>query len=276
MMIRILLGVIFLFMYGCVPTKNYLPNEITTQFKTVDGVVIEKLDVSTLMSTDYKGSAKKDDRNEIIAIGITLSDKACANHKAQIISDAANWNLSTGSIAMIFAGAAAVIDSATTASHLAAGAATLTGVQSLANNEVYANALSTTILRAIDVSRSKARAKLLNGMENDNYSISLALIDLQEYHDACSLMSGLVEVTKALENRKPSTDELDLQITHLRKSISALTSTDPALVNPPTNPPVNPPRTQQLDVQPRVSPDIIKKLQELQAEKIQERAETLE
>lgn len=50
--------------------------------------------------------------------------------------------------------------------------------------------------------------------------MSTALIDLQAYHDSCSLMAGLVEVTKAFDNRRPSRIELDRDIAILKSQLA--------------------------------------------------------
>ena len=49
--------------------------------------------------------------------------------------------------------------------------------------------------------------------------MSIALIDIQTYHNSCSLVSGLVEITRALDNRKPSRDELERDIVVLKEEI---------------------------------------------------------
>jgi hypothetical protein len=61
-------------------------------------------------------------------------------------------------------------------------------------------------------------------MANSNYSMSVALIDIQAYHNSCSLMAGLVEVTKAFDNRKPSRNELERDIAILKDEIKNIDS----------------------------------------------------
>lgn len=215
----IVLLVIFL-VSGCeMLAKNYLPDEIMTQSKAEfineDGII----DLSKLDSTHY---SEKEKRNEVIAKAISLSDQKCTLHKAGIISNSNAWNVGTGTASILFAGTASVISHAQTASELAAAAAATTGVQSLVNKEVYADALGTTILRSIDISREKRKAVIEQGItkSNDEYPMSTALIDLQAYHDSCSLMAGLVEVTKAFDNRRPSRIELDRDIAILKSQLA--------------------------------------------------------
>lgn len=215
--------------------KNYLPDEIVTQssvsgsYLTEDGLI----DLSKITLSDFEGSSNKSKRNEIIAKAISLSDQKCTLHKAGILSNSNAWNVGAGTSAILFAGTASVIPHAQTAADLAAAAAAMTGIQSLVNKEVYADALGTTILRSIDVGRIKKKAVLESGMNSGDYSMSIALIDIQAYHDSCSLMAGLVEVTKAFDNRKPSRNELSRDIAILKDEIknisSSLTGIDAAI-----------------------------------------------
>ncbi len=205
---------------GCeMLAKNYLPDEIMTQseadFINEDGII----DLSKLNLKHY---SQKADRNEVIAKAISLSDQKCTLHKAGIISNSHAWNVGTGTASILFAGTASVISHAQTASELAAAAAATTGIQSLVNKEVYADALGTTILRSIDISREKRKAVIEQGMnkEPSDYSMSTALVDIQAYHDSCSLMAGLVEVTKAFDNRRPSRNELDRDIEILKNQLA--------------------------------------------------------
>lgn len=205
-----------LFMSGCAKiASNYIPDELITQGATSEKNYITKEGMIDLSKLDIK-KGDVDGRNEFIAKAISLSDKKCTNHKALIISNSNAWNVGTGTTAILFAGAASVVSHAKTAADLAAGAAAVTGIQALTNKELYGDMMGTTILRAIDVGREKKKAVILNGMSDAKYTLPTALIDLQAYHDSCSLMTGLVEVTKALDNRLPSKNELALDIKTLK------------------------------------------------------------
>lgn len=219
---QLILIMFYIVLNGCSSlAKSYLPDDITTQsnvsgsYVTEDGII----DLSKIVFSDYEGSGNKFKRNEIIAKAISLSDQKCTLHKAGILSNSNAWNIGSGTASILFAGAASVLSHAQTAADLAAAAAATTGIQSLVNKEVYADALGTTILRSIDIGRLKNKAVLEAGMKNNNYSMSIALIDIQAYHNSCSLMAGLVEVTKAFDNRKPSRNELVRDIEVLKEEI---------------------------------------------------------
>lgn len=172
-------------------------------------------------------NANKEQRKAFIAQAILSSDNKCTQHQATIISNGNAWNVSMGSLSMLLTGTAAVISHAQTAAELAAGATAVTGIQSIANEEIYANAMSTAIVRAMDVSRTKSRAvinqKILEEDDDDEkfYSLENALVDIQRYHSQCSFMAGLVEITKALEQRKLSSQELLYKQKQLENNIAS-------------------------------------------------------
>lgn len=203
-------------------TRTYLAEDVFVQptdsgkdYFTDD----EKIDLSKVKAADYDGASNTAKRNILISDMIALSNKKCTWHKATVMANANVWNIATGTATILFAGAASVLESAQTASEFAAAAAATSGIRSLANQEIYADALTTTILRAIDVHRAKKYAVISAGLSDNMYTIASAVRDVQAYHDACSLMAGLVEVTSALDNRKKSRSEVTRDIVSLEKAI---------------------------------------------------------
>ncbi|WP_137940122.1 hypothetical protein [Chitinivorax sp. B] len=236
-MTRLLILLVTISMVGCAHplerlAEAYIPDRVIQQKKSnivlggginlpvnADGAVdISKLDMAKLDADPNKASI----RNALISHVLSMSDDRCTMHKALIMSNANAWNIGTGSISILLAGASSVISHARTAAELAAGAAGVTGIQALANKEVYANAMATTVLRSIDVGREKTRAPLISGMSRADYSIAQAIIDLQTYHNSCSLMAGLVEISKSLENRPLSQSEIDSLILNTKANIDSL------------------------------------------------------
>lgn len=161
-----------------------------------------------------------DSLRNFVATGIALSDQKCEMHKALILSNANNWNVTAGTTSILLAGAASVVESANAASYLAAGAAATTGSQALVNKEIYNNALASTILRAIDTVRTKKRLVLENGIASNNYTSAKAILDLQDYHNSCSLMSGLVFINESISNRKPSKNEITEKINTITNELN--------------------------------------------------------
>lgn len=217
-----LIGMFTPLLFGCgILAQNYLPDALLTSnvdksmapYVTTDG----KVDLSTVDLAAYDSDAKG--RARFVATLVTLSDNKCEKHKATIMSNANNWNVASGTAAILFAGYASVARSAHAAANAAAAAAATTGIQGQFNQEVYQGKLSTAILRAIEVARTKAYAKVTKGLEAQNYPTVQLVGDISQYHASCSLMAGVTELTSAIDNRKKSRAEIDANITRLTSEI---------------------------------------------------------
>ncbi len=224
---KVILAFLTVTLIGCGSlSSTYLPDEVIVDnygeidyFNEEGQIEISVTDIKTL-------NADSESRKSFIAQAISSSDKKCSQHKATIISNSNAWNTGMGSLSMLLSASAAVINHAQTASELAAAATAVSGVQSLANQEIYANAMGTTIVRAIEVGRTKSLASINKKLLDDStidYTVQNALIDIQRYHSKCSLMAGLIEVTKALDQRKLSTNEIEFKQKRLEKSIETYT-----------------------------------------------------
>jgi hypothetical protein len=153
---------------------------------------------------------------------MSLSDESCERHKSLIISNANTWNISTGTVTNVLAGLGTVVGGESTKAALSAGAALSNSSRSLVNEQIYANALATTILRAIELKRSEVKKQIYNGLattNQSNYSAYQMLYDLDYYHQQCSFMVGMVEITKALENRKATRSDIQEQIKFLQDQL---------------------------------------------------------
>lgn len=233
---NILFIMMIILIQGCgTLAKTYLPDQLIADndygtekqpipyFNSNSEIILSINDITTLNSDSAK-------RKAFIAQAILSSDKKCIQHQANIISNANSWNVGMGSLSMLLTGTAAVMSHAQTAAELAAAATAVTGIQSMANEEVYANAMGTAIIRAMDVSRAKSLAiieqKILTETTDSEkiYTTENALVDIQRYHSQCSLMAGLVEITKALEQRKLSTQEVLLKKKQLEANIDSFTA----------------------------------------------------
>ncbi|MCS6101802.1 hypothetical protein ACRN94_14405 [Shewanella baltica] len=221
---KLLILVTIILLQGCGAIANtYLPeaviadNDNTIKYFNESGQI--KLSIEDITSLNGNDEMRK----AFIAQAISSSDKKCTQHQANIISNANSWNVGMGSLSLLLTGTAAVVGHAQTAAELAAAATALTGIQALTNEEIYANAMGTTIVRAIDVGRAKSLAIITKKTLTDSsskYTVQDALVDIQRYHSQCSLMAGLIEVTKALEQRKLSSQEIELKQKQLEKNIT--------------------------------------------------------
>lgn len=210
-------------LFGCgMLAKNYLPDELMTNnvdlsmtsYVTPDG----KVDLSKVDLAKYDTDAPS--RARLVATLVTMSDRKCEAHKATIMSNANNWNVASGTATILFAGYASVASSAHAAANAAAAAAATTGIQGQFNQEVYQGKLSTAILRAINVARAKAYAKVTTGLGTAGYPTVQLVGDISQYHASCSLMAGVTELTSAIDNRRKSRAEIDANITRLTDEIT--------------------------------------------------------
>jgi hypothetical protein len=211
---RMELIVMLILLTGCTKIAGtYAPDPImdTSQspyINTVNDISVMKLQLLSGSVSSAGSTLTGDNLKNFVATGMSLSDQKCEQHKSLILSNSNTWNVTAGTASILLAGAASVVESANAASYLAAGAAATTGTQALVNKEVYSNALATTILRAIDTVRAKKRNILEKGIASEDYKPAQAILDLQNYHDSCSLMAGLVFINESITSRGPSQKEL--------------------------------------------------------------------
>lgn len=214
--------------YRADPIINRNTSKNTATYYAVDGKSIDVTSPKFVEAVDKVTNEK--DRNKLIREIMSVSDDVCELHKAGIISNSNNWNIATGSVSNVLSGLGSVVGGESTKAALSAGAALSNSTRSLVNQEVYANSLATTIIRAIDLKRGEARSAILQASEKqlDAYPVWAAIYDVDEYHRRCSFISGMIEVTKALENRKESQSQLRAHIAHLREEINASVRSNPA------------------------------------------------
>ena len=162
-------------------------------------------------------------RNTFVARTLIVSDDICLTHKAEIQAMSNSLNLTFGSLTTLFSGAASVIDSTTTAQIMSAVATASNSSRSLVNAEVYQQSLAVTILGAIDANRTELRTKITSkfGQPLAGYPVELAVADLVQYHEACSFISGLTFVSKAVQQRQQTKSTLLERIDDLRKQVEA-------------------------------------------------------
>ncbi|MEX1222228.1 MAG: hypothetical protein WEA82_08965 [Idiomarina sp.] len=168
----------------------------------------------------------KDLRNELIQDLLTISDRSCARHQASIIAGLNTWNVATGSVSNLLSAVATVAGGESAKAALSAGAGFTNSSRSLVNEEVYAKAIGTTIVRATMVAREKQAAVISKGMQSPlpEYSVKEGLRDVYNYQNKCSFYYGLVEITMAIEQRKRSRPELLDLISLLKQQATDLKS----------------------------------------------------
>lgn len=208
---------------GCASVNNlYDPVPLLDEpySLTIKGALIIDDNVLKERISEVTGKAE---RNKLFEEILTISDKSCAFHQRDIIANANKWNIATGSITNLFSGLGTVVGGETAKASLAAVAALSSATRSLVNEEVYARSIGPTIVQAIVVAREKQVNVIKTNMKNElaDYSIQQGIREIQEYHRRCSFYWGMIEISKALENRKITKYEIDQEIDALETYVRA-------------------------------------------------------
>ena len=218
------------FIYGCsYVAKNYEADPILEQQTDLLNTETNMIDVGKLKTrigaiSNSTNNKKEKDRNRLIFEIVSISDRVCSLHQAHIISNVNTWNVATGTLTNVFSALGTVLGGVTTKASLAAAATVSGSTRSLVNQEVYVEAMGTTIVRAISIAREREYAKIVKKSRGsiDDYSLSESLRDIQEYHRRCSFYYGVLEVSKALDQRKKTKAEIDNDIAGLQEQLEEL------------------------------------------------------
>jgi len=172
--------------------------------------------VASAMAGSCAGS-----RNEAVAALLIGSDSLCVEHRKTIYGNDASWNVATGTLTNLFAGAASVAHAETAKSVLAALALFSNSERSLVNETIYKQMLVTAVDKKIVEGRdSKADAIYLSLKQPISaYSMHDALRDVFALHNTCSFMNGL---QKALEEGTQGSNAQ--RIVRLRSNLASIGS----------------------------------------------------
>ncbi len=94
---------------------------------------------------------------------------------------------------------------------LSAVGATSTGAGAIINEEVFAAQITETITNAIDKKRARIRKEITSIWGGSSYEMADAIIEVQNYHNACSLMAGLTEIESSLNNHPQTRRQIDAE-----------------------------------------------------------------
>ncbi|GFD91024.1 hypothetical protein KUL152_32500 [Tenacibaculum sp. KUL152] len=206
----IVLIVSFFLLSGCTTVPGYY--EADPLFNQQSDLLSTDVDIVDTNKLQQRVTAVTDKalRNALVEDLLTISDRVCARHQSSIIAGLNTWNVATGTLTSLLTALGTVTGGETAKAALSASASFTNSTRSLVNEEVYAKALGTTIVKATMSARDKQLAKINTGMSQplDQYSVQSALRDVYNYQNRCSFYFGLVEITKALEQRKRSKAEI--------------------------------------------------------------------
>ena len=180
-------------------SKQISLSSLKTQFPCID----KKNDSATPICTDL-------DRNQATYSLLTVSDHLCNIHLSTIVSNSNTWNVTSGAITNLLAGLASIGSNPVSQAKLAAGAAFSNGTRSLVNSEIYAQNLATTVVRAIVIKRESMGKEIVDKLAQPQvkYPFFAAINDVQKYHNSCSFYVGVSEITRLVESRKDSTQDI--------------------------------------------------------------------
>jgi hypothetical protein len=202
---------------GCSAISGYY--EADPLFLQQSDLLDEEEDIVDVKKLQKRVKAVTDKvkRNALLEDLLTISDRSCARHQSSILAGLNTWNVSTGTLSTLLSAVGTVVGGESTKAALAAGAAFTNSTRSLVNEEVYAKSIGTTIVRATISAREKQYAVISIGMNSsfEDYSVKKGLRDIYNYQNRCSFYYGLLEVTKALDQRKRSKSEIEDMISRL-------------------------------------------------------------
>ncbi len=140
-------------------------------------------------------------RNRLQAAILGVSDRVTSAHLSAIKSTDNFFNLIFGAATSALSGGAAVA-AETTARGLSAAATGTNAARSLVNEQVYRNALTESLTRAIGEDRRKFRLTVIDQKTKlpvTDYSVDDAIRDAVDYHERGSFYNGLSLIREAVE-----------------------------------------------------------------------------
>jgi len=141
-------------------------------------------------------------RNETLTELYRISNNLCQQYKTDLLQKQARGNFLLGTTALLLGTAGAVSSGATAARALAGGAAFATGVRSEINQEYYFNQTVQVLSKAIDTKREIIWGVIATKRDKsqNEYTIRESLVDIDKYHDTCSLTGALAALEKAVDS----------------------------------------------------------------------------
>lgn len=161
----------------------------------------------------------KAQRNSMAWSLMIASDQACQYYVQGMYSNEATANVTAGTSAALFSGAAAVTTPLSASQILAALGGFSSAERSLFNEVVYKDKLITAISQKIGEGRKSAKGVFTDSQTKsvDEYPLNAAMFDVLQYHHTCSFFYGLEKVLE--EGAQTSAD---LQKTKLERERSEL------------------------------------------------------
>ena len=161
-------------------------------------------DESQIAFTAAKSDRKS--RNELQSAILRRSERACEDHKASIYTNSAMFNVSTGFLTSVFAGAGSIVTGQTAANILSGAAALSNSTRSLVNEEIYQQMISSAIIAEINQNRKDFLNTIKTSRSGDIevYTVEDAILDAERYNNLCSFYQGISSLVKKAGNNSKS------------------------------------------------------------------------
>lgn len=156
-----------------------------------------KVDISKVTSIDPKL------RDEVQDYIIALSNQKCGEYFRLLHSMRADSDVIWGSLSTLLSGAGAVLSHAPTASAFAASGAASSGIRAELNQAYFSNLALEVMTSGISSRREKVSEKIYrnranHGTNSFHYSLTGAIGDALEYHNACNAVTGFEVAAQAI------------------------------------------------------------------------------
>lgn len=159
-------------------------------------------------------SEKKAYRDKVIAARIRAIDLNFNQFAQNISAESKQLNIGTDTTVLLLGAAGAVSTVTSTQAILAATSATVTGVKSSIDKNAYFDATLAALLSQMQANRKKVLVNLYAGMQmaDSAYPLMRALVDLEDYFQAGTIIGAVNEISKEAGVQKSQADTTIIEI----------------------------------------------------------------
>jgi hypothetical protein len=195
------LGLLFtlLFLGGCAGISG-IPQRsanIETELQSLSSYFAST--VITTYNSKLNDASKKEYRDEVISARIRAIDLNYNEFIKNISEEAKKLNIGSDSAVLILGAVGAVSTVTSTQAILAATSATVTGVKGSIDKNAYYDSTLLALVSQMQANRKQTLVNLYIGLELGvkNYSLMRALIDIEDYFQAGTIIGAVSEINKA-------------------------------------------------------------------------------
>ena len=154
-------------------------------------------------------AAQKAYRDKVIAARIRAIDLNFNQFAQNISAENKKLNIGTDATVLLLGAAGAVSTVTSTQAILAATSATVTGVKSSIDKNAYFDATLAALLTQMQANRKKVLVSIYSGMsmEVKSYPLMRALVDLEDYFQAGTIIGAVNEISKEAGVQKAAADK---------------------------------------------------------------------